>query len=140
MTEPTLNIRDLPNLAQFAREPDTTFFAYLMAYRYRRGRARNEATKFGVGTLAEPPYLSGPDRDLYERYQTLINLMELDRKSSKLYEALIDKRLQAELLIKNLREPERLDYDQRRKLLLELNELEDDIQRLAGLLEDLDNA
>jgi len=140
MSEPILNVRDNPSLEPFIRDHNLKFISYLMAYRYRRGRARNAAMQYGVGATYDPSYLSGADRDLFERYNHLMKLMELDAKSSAIYAALVDKKLQAELIIDNLREPENLDYDQRRELLLELTQLEDEIENLTGQLEDLDNA
>jgi hypothetical protein len=141
MTEkdlPSLNIQDYPNLEPFITQQSQKFTAYLLAARFRRGRARNAATQYGAGTLADPAYISGADRDLYANYQHLLKMAELSEASDKLYETLLDKKLQAELIIENLREPEHLDHDQRRELLLELTALEDDIERMTGLLEDLE--
>lgn len=137
MNEPKFNVQRMLSLEPFVSDHNLKFISYLLAYRYRRGRARNAATRYGAGTLADPSYISAADRDLYERYHNLIKTMEREEKSTELYTELTDKRLQAELVIENLREPERLDYDQRRNLLLELNGLEDDITRITGLLEDL---
>jgi len=141
MTEkdlPGLNIQEYPNLEPLVKQQNEKFIAYLLAYRFRRGRARNIATQYGAGTLADPSYISGADRDLYANYQHILKMAELNETSGRLYETLLDKKLQAELLIENLREPEHLDHDQRRKLLLELTVLEDDIERMTGLLEDLE--
>lgn len=140
MTDPSLNIRDYPNLEPFVSEQNTKFVSYLLAYKYRRGRARNAAFQYGVGTLADPSYISGADRDLLVRYNNLVKLAELEQTSSELYEMLIDKKIQAELIVENLRDMKSLDYDQRRDQLIELTKLEDEIGKLTGLLEDLDNA
>lgn len=140
MIKPDLNVRDYPNLEPFISEQNTKFVSYLLAHQYRRGRARNAAFKYGIGVLSDPSYISGANRDLLIRYNNLIKLVELDRESTILYENLIDARLQAELIIENLRDMKKLDYDQRREQLIELTKLEDDIQRLTDSLEDLDSA
>lgn len=138
MTDFDLNVPDYENLKPFIKEENIKFVSYLLAARYRRGRARNAATQYGAGTLADPAYISGADRDLYAHYQHLLKMAELEETSARLYETLVDKKLQAELIIENLREPEHLDYDQRRELLLELTALEDDVERMTGLLEGLE--
>lgn len=140
MTQPSLNVQDYPNLEPFISEQSTKFVSYLLAHQYRRGRARNAAFKYGIGTMGEPSYISGANRDLLIRYNNLVRLAELDQKSTALYERLIDARLQAELIIGNLRDMKKLDYDQRREQVIELTKLEDEIERLTGLLEDLNNA
>jgi hypothetical protein len=135
-----LNVPDYEHLQPFIREENIKFVSYLLAARYRRGRARNAAAKHGTGTVAEPSFISGADRDLYEYYQNLVKTAELEQVAADLYAVILDKKMQAELLIERLRDSEELGYDQRREMLLELNELEDDITRMTGVLEDLNNA
>jgi hypothetical protein len=132
----TLNIQDYPNLEPFVQKHNAKFVGYLLAAGIRRGRARNAAARYATGTDADPPLISGVNRDLAYYYQHLLAQAEADELSNDLYEKFQEKQLRSELVLRDLQDPD-VSMDEKRDLVKELQELEQDMERLGGLLEEL---
>lgn len=132
-----LNVQDFPNLTPFFEDKNSEFLGYLLAYSHRRGVARNTAAKYGLGMAADPPFVSGADVDVVAYRNMLLKLEEVDRVSVEVYESLKEREIRAGLVIDELRTNKNLTVDQKHDLVVELEELEADIERMAAHLEEL---
>jgi len=133
----TLNVQGMfPDLNL---EPDSRKIGLLVAYQYRRGRARNRAVNHAVGGRYDPAYLSGPNRALLNFYDYLLTVEQAEALGAQLYEALQEKILRAEAIGKDLTEDRTLDTEQKADLYVELEEIERDIKRITELMERLGN-
>ena len=137
---PILNVQDDPRVPDVVRGHRAKFVGLLLAGQYRRSLARNRAVKYGTGLAANPGHLLGANTDLLFYYDLLIEAAETAEAADNLYEILFDKRLQAESLIEALRGGDITDIDVKAEMFEQLQDLETDIERLAGLMEDLDGA
>lgn len=131
-----LNVQDTEHLERFVKEHNAHLAGMIIAFQYRRGRARNAAAMFGTGSQVEPPLLSGPDADLLVYHEDLTRQEELDDIAGGIYETLQEKRLRAESIIDIMQTAE-MPVAERAEYLTELQALEEDIKEQARLLEEL---
>ena len=61
----------------------------------------------------------------------------MDKASTHIYETLQERQIRAELIIGELRENSKLTIEEKHDLVVELEELEADIERMTKLLEEL---
>jgi len=131
-------VKEHPNLDPFLSRPvDTPFLSLLIAHQFRRGRARNTVTSYGTATPISAPYISGANRDLLYFYENRLALDEAEKTADEIFLYIQERKIDATLIVNELRENPDLSTDEKATRLERLMEIEVEIEKLAALLEKL---
>lgn len=138
MTE--LNVQEKRvDLEPFIKPHRDKFVGLLLAYEFRRSRARAAAVMYGTTTASGIPLTSTTATELSYYYNKLVEQAKRDQRSEEIFEEYEVKRIDIETIGFRLRNEE-LTLDEKNELLKEMTDLAAELEKLIGEMEELGRA
>jgi hypothetical protein len=119
-------------------EHSSKLISFMLAHKFRRSQAINNAIAYSTGGEPAPPVFAGADRDLVLYYRQLMEAKEVLAISEIVYGKVLELRGEAENILHALQN-DPLTTDQKAELVSRLDKIGGEIEEAVNVLEGLEN-